>query len=37
MTALDSLSHENKIDKSLVKSAIDKYKIDPEKPNPVTV
>ena len=37
MTALDALSRENKIDKSVVKSAIDKYKIDPEKPNPVTV
>ena len=37
MTALDALSRDNKIDKSQVKAAIDKYKIDPEKPNPVTV
>ena len=37
MTALDALSRENKIDKSQVKAVIDKYKIDPEKPNPVTV
>jgi len=34
---LDALSRENKIDKSQVKAAIEKYKIDPEKPNPVTV
>ena len=35
MTALDALSRENKIDKSQVKAAIDKYKIDSNdrKPN----
>ena len=37
MTALDALSRENKIDKSQIKAAIDKYKIDPEKPNPLNV
>ena len=37
MTALDALSRENKIDKSQIKAAIEKYQIDPEKPNPVTV
>ena len=37
MTALESLSNESKVDKSKVKEAITKYKLDPEKPNPVTV
>ena len=37
MTALESLSKEGKVDKSKVKDVIIKYKLDPEKPNPVTV
>ena len=37
MTALESLSNEGKVKKSKVKDAISKYKLDPEKPNPVTV
>ena len=37
MTALESLSNESKVEKSKVKDAISKYKLDPEKPNPVTV
>jgi len=37
MTALESLSNEGKVDKSKVTDAINKYKLDPEKPNPVTV
>ena len=37
MTALESLSNEGKVEKSKVTDAINKYKLDPEKPNPVTV
>ena len=37
MTALESLSNEGKVDKAKVMDAIKKYKLDPEKPNPVTV
>jgi pyruvate dehydrogenase E1 component len=37
MTTLESLSNEGKVEKSKVKDAISKYKLDPEKPNPVTV
>ena len=37
MTALESLSNEGKMDKSKITDAINKYKLDPEKPNPVTV
>ena len=37
MTALESLSNEGKVDKSKVMDAIKKYRLDPEKPNPVTV
>jgi len=37
MTALESLSNEGIIDKSKVADAINKYNLDTEKPNPVTV
>ena len=37
MTVLESLSKEGKVAKSQVKDAIIKYKLDPEKPNPITV
>ena len=37
MTTLESLSNEGKVEKSKVKEAISKYKLDPEKPNPVII
>jgi len=37
MTVMESLSNEGKVDKSKVQEVITKYKLDPEKPNPVTV
>ena len=37
MTALEALNREGKVDKIMVKEAIEKYNLDPEKPNPVTV
>ena len=37
MTALEALSSADKKYKSQVNDAITKYKLDPEKPNPVTV
>jgi pyruvate dehydrogenase E1 component len=37
LTALDSLGRKDLIKKETIKQAMDKYKIDPEKPNPVTV
>ena len=37
LSALESLSNENLIEKHIVKKCIDKYKLDPEKPNPIKV
>ena len=37
VAALKALSDEGEIDVKLVQQAIKKYKIDPEKPNPITV
>ena len=37
MTALESLSNENLIEKKIVKQSIMKYKLDPEKPNPIKI
>jgi len=37
LAALKSLADEEQIPASKVQSAIKKYKIDPEKPSPVTV
>jgi pyruvate dehydrogenase E1 component len=37
VAALKSLADEGKLDRATVRSAIEKFGIDPEKPNPVTV
>jgi pyruvate dehydrogenase E1 component len=37
VAALHALAEQGKVEKSLVKKAIDDFRIDPEKPNPVTV
>ncbi len=37
LTTLNELTKENQLDKSMVAKAIEKYKINPEKPNPVKV
>jgi pyruvate dehydrogenase E1 component len=37
VASLTALANDGKIDRKIVASAITKYGIDPEKPNPVTV
>ena len=37
MTALESLKNEGLIEKKIVKQSIMKYKLDPEKPNPIKI
>ncbi len=37
VAALKSLADEGKLDVATVKSAIERFGIDPDKPNPVTV
>ena len=37
LAALTTLANEGTVPREMVKQAIDKYGIDPEKPNPVTV